>query len=171
MAVAEATPPQLESNPDEIFDFKVSPRARVTPADVIAIATKCSENKATEREACAAVGLKEDTWYRWKARHKNDVRFLRLIARLQESRVSTLIQRIDDASLGKNMKQPDWRAAAWLAQVIDRERYGDQKVIGQQVTVNNTQNNFLFQEAARKIYGSELPAPTPAKQLTEGKKE
>lgn len=93
------------------------------------------------------------------AKEKNHVRVSTLIERLRGQRLDVLISRVDDASLGKNMKQPDWRAAAWLAQVIDRERYGDQRTIGTQVNNTNVTINALYLEAAKRVYGATVNQP------------
>lgn len=128
-------------------------RRRISPDEIEAVCRLIAEKRFTDQEACQLIGINPMTFNRWRQKSKNDVRFSALIARLRAVRLENIINRIDDASLGKSMKQPDWRAAAWLAGVIDRERYGDQKVIASKTVVNNTHNNFLFLEAARKIYG------------------
>lgn len=150
-------------------------RRGVTWEDARAIVRLMAEKRMLPAEACGIVGLNYRTWARWINKEKNHVRVSALIEQARGARLEVLINRVDAASQGIGMKQPDWRAAAWLAQVIDRERYGDQKVIGSQ-TINNTQvNTNVFVEAAKRVYGpgtsqpTALPPVQPAKQLSDAK--
>jgi hypothetical protein len=164
MALAVEVPTKASINGAE---RPISNRRRLSVTEIEAVCRLIAEKRFTDREACAKCGINERTWFRWKQKSKNDVRFSALIERLRGERLNTIIDRIDDASIGKGMKQPDWRAAAWLAQVIDRERYGDQRVISSNVTNTfNQTNNLMFNEAAKRIYGQQALPQVSTDRLT-----
>lgn len=145
----------------------LSKRRGVTQTDVMAIGRLMAEKRMLPGEACAVIGLNYRTWARWTQKEANNVRFAALIERLRGERLSILIDRIDDASKGVNMKQPDWRAAAWLAGKVAPERFEDARnVPNGPITVNNI-TNVLMAEAKERIYGAASVAASVAAKTLE----
>jgi hypothetical protein len=142
-------------------------RRKLTPELIEQIGIKIAQYGMTETRACELFNVRVNNLHKWKQRHKNDVRFASLIARVEAQEVDAMMKEVTKAATGSNGIRHDWRAAQFRLKVIDPEKYGEKQIIGQQTVVNNTVNEFLFVQAAKKIYGVELPAPQPVKQLND----
>lgn len=91
---------------------------KLTFADLEAIARLVGEKRLSETQACLQLGISHNQWRVFKHNTKSFDKFSELVDKIRGARLSTIIDRIDDASLGIGMKQPDWRAAAWIAEKI-----------------------------------------------------
>ncbi|MDE2103525.1 MAG: hypothetical protein KGL39_40165 [Patescibacteria group bacterium] len=74
----------------------------------------------TEAEACRQLGVNPQAWRNWKLRNRNSEKFGELLESFRANRIDDLISKIENSATGIGMKQPDWRAAAYLLQVTDR---------------------------------------------------
>lgn len=100
---------------------------RITKPEVEDICKLMAENRLTEREALLHLNIKEGHWRVWKHTQKNSQEFADLIEKIKAAKIVNMMQKVEDAGNGVNMKQPDWRANAWLLErVLDPERFGNQ---------------------------------------------
>jgi len=68
-----------------------------------------------ESEACRRLGIDPRAWFNFKSRGKNDDRFKAELETAQAADFEQNLRGIADAGEGKGLKQPDWRARAWVA--------------------------------------------------------
>jgi hypothetical protein len=130
------------------------------------IAQLCAKG-LLQGEACRKIGVNPKTFLSWKSRNRNNEKWGTLLETFRAIRFDALINKIDDAADGKNMKQPDWRAAHAALMIGDRRFNPSGSGHEPQTVINNTHINFLFVEAARKIYGNpaQLPDDRPPREL------
>lgn len=103
-------------------------RARkIVHSDVIEIARLVAQRCLNETEACHLVGIKPVTWFNWKLKNKNQQRFQDIFTRLRATKIESALERIDNCGDGIGLKQPDWRAKAFMLQAMDRERFGTER--------------------------------------------
>lgn len=101
---------------------KPAKRAKILPEDIEQIAILVAK-RMTETEACAVLGLDAQHWFQVKCRKMADGRFEKLVAQVRGQYVNARLTEIEQSARGEGMKQRDWRAAAWLAQVSGGDRY------------------------------------------------
>jgi hypothetical protein len=107
---------------------------RITKQDAEQIAELTQKYRLTESEACARLSIKRERWYQWKTTRRNEAEFSNILTRVRSALKVNVIEAINRAGDGIGMKQPDWRAKAWLAErVIDPVAYGDTQNLQQQV--------------------------------------
>jgi len=99
-------------------------RTRAIDATTISEIAKLTARQLTESEACRRLGVKPKNWFDWKSRHNRTEKFAALLEAHRANRIDSLIEKIEAGADGKGMKQPDWRAAAFLLTVTDRHRFG-----------------------------------------------
>lgn len=136
-------------------------RRKITVSDANEVANLVANRMLNETEACALLDIPRDNWYKWKTRNKNLVRFDQTYTRLKAAKIAQCINRIDQCGDGIGLKQPDWRAKAYLLHVTDRERFGTEKRDSGPVT-HSTVNVMVMSQALDKL----LPAAEPVKALS-----
>lgn len=97
-------------------------------SDLDEMARLVAVQQLTETEACYILGRKPNSWFNWKSKQRNKQRFDEAFARLRGAKIDSCLRLIDDCADGINMKQPDWRAAAWRAEKISPERFSHQPI-------------------------------------------
>ena len=131
---------------------------KLTKPDIDAISELCSK-LINEQQACEMIGVKWDTFRRWKSRAKNSALFAADIARLREIRISNAIDSIDSRGDGVGLKQPDWRAKAFLLQnVYDPKRFNPSANQQPNPPAIAIQVN-LIHEQLKKVIGVSNPEP------------
>ena len=133
------------------------------------IAQLCAKG-LLQGEACRKIGVNPKTFLSWKSRNRNNEKWATLLETFRAIRFDAMLNKIDDAADGKNMKQPDWRAAHAALMIADR-RFQTSGHNEPQTIITTTHNNFLFLEAAVKIYGNQaqLPGDPPPRELKDAK--
>ena len=94
-------------------------RAKLTEVDINAVADLVADSMLNEHEACLTLGIRPQTWYNWKARHKREGKFVNICARVRGSSIKTAMQAIKKAG------DKDWRAHHARLQLIAPERFGN----------------------------------------------
>ena len=95
---------------------------RITMQDAEAIAEQVAK-RLTETEACYNLGIVPKSWYCFKQKHGREQQFAALCTRMRAAKIQDCIDKVDKCGNGEGMKQPDWRAKAFLLQVIAPERF------------------------------------------------
>jgi hypothetical protein len=95
---------------------------RITMQDAEAIAEQVSK-RLTETEACYNLDIEPKRWWLFKQRHGVVPKFEALCTRMRAAKIQDCIDKVDKCGNGEGMKQPDWRAKAFLLQVIAPERF------------------------------------------------
>lgn len=129
----------------------------VTIAEIARLCAKL----LTEAEACRQLGVNPASWRNWKSRNRNSEKFAALLESFRANRIDDLISKIENSADGIGMKQPDWRAAAYLLQITDR-KFNPSAVAVIEMQQAPVVNVHVFTAAVRQIYGDEL-----ARQLSE----
>ncbi|HEY5043696.1 MAG TPA: hypothetical protein VIK53_17115 [Verrucomicrobiae bacterium] len=111
------------------------PSRRIDAATIAEIAQLCAK-QLTESEACRLLGINPKQWFRWKSRHKRAEKFAALLEEFRAGRIQDLIGRVEKSADGVGMKQPDWRAAAYLLSVADAKRFATSGGVSVEVTAN-----------------------------------
>lgn len=74
-----------------------------------------------EKEACALLGFKYESWLNFKVKAKHQSCFDEALIRVRGAKIRANIKKIQAAS------DKDWRAADKMLQHIDNERFGDKQ--------------------------------------------
>ncbi len=145
---------------------------RITLNDAEAIA-KLVAKRITEQGACLMLGIKPQTWFQWKTRHKNSSIFEQLVIRIRETKLNACIEAIDECgdsheittNKGTTFTKPgDWRAKAWLAErVLAPDRFQDGQAQAQAALVSPA-----LTMALSKVYACLLE---PQKRVEDEKRE
>ena len=117
--------------------------------DINAVARLVATRCLTETEACHILEIDPVRWFRFKETGKSKPKYEAALARMRAAKIESCIARIDDCGDGIGLKQPDWRAKAWLLQVTDRKRFGNDPAPVERETVVNV---LVMAEAAKRIY-------------------
>ena len=155
--MALAISPEQDEKPRQTPRNIASRARKIDRITLDEIAQLCAKG-LLQGEACRKIGVNPKTFLSWKSRNRNDAKWATLLETFRAIRFDALITKIDDAADGKNMKQPDWRAAHAALMIGDR-RFNPSGHNEPQTVINNTHHNFLFLEAAVKIYGSQAQLP------------
>lgn len=100
-------------------------RGRYTIDDFDGVARLVARYRLSEEAACKRLGLNYDSFRNWCCRNGNKVAFGDALTRHKDERVIQAIDRIDECGDGIGMKQPDWRAKAFMLQsVLKPEVFG-----------------------------------------------
>ena len=114
-------------NTPQSSDIPTRTRAtRRIDATTIAEIAKLVARQLTESEACRKLGIEPRHWFDWKSRCSRNERFGALLEAFRADRIGDLITQIENGAAGVGMRQPDWRAAAFLLSVTDKKRFGPQ---------------------------------------------
>ena len=91
------------------------------------------------------LGIKPQSWFQWKLRAKNSLKFEQVLTHAREAKLNAVLETIDSAgdpyevvtkSVASFMRPGDWRAKAWLAErVLAPERLGDRQQPANQTNV------------------------------------
>ena len=120
-------PPDTAQNADiSTRTMAKKPAARKIDATIIAEIARLVARQLTESEACRQLGIEPRQWFDWKSRASRSERFAGLLEAHRANRIDDLIKKIEAGADGVGMKQPDWRAAAFLLSVTDKKRFGPQ---------------------------------------------
>ena len=95
---------------------------RINARTISEIARFCAK-QLSESEACRLLNIRPQSWFSWKSRHNRAEKFAALLEEFRAGRINDLIERIEKSADGIGMKQPDWRAAAFLLSVADSKRF------------------------------------------------
>lgn len=110
-------------------------KRKITEFEVKQVSRLVAERCLTETEACLIVDIKPVAWFHWKQKDKNRARFDTLFTRMKALKIESALDRIDACGDGIGLKQPDWRAKAFMLGAMDRRRFGNEA----QVTVEKLQ--------------------------------
>ena len=102
---------------------KKLPRRAINEHTIAQLAELCVRYQLPEVQACVKLGINPGVWRNFKSRNRNSERWEELISALEADRIADLIDRIDDAARGKNRREPEWRAACYLVQLMGKGRY------------------------------------------------
>jgi hypothetical protein len=111
-------------------------KRRIDATRIAEIARLCAKAH-TESEACRLLGIQPKQWFRWKSRHKRAEKFAALLEEFRAGRIQDLIGRVEKSADGVGMKQPDWRAAAFLLSVADAKRFSTSGGVSVEVNTGN----------------------------------
>lgn len=125
---------------------------KIVESDVNELAKLVAQRKLTETEACQILDIKPDRWFRWKQRNKNKERFDILYSRMRAIKISNCLQKIDECGDGIGLKQPDWRAKAWLAERLAPDRFSQIQTPAP-ATTNNV--SITIAESIRRAYSAD----------------
>lgn len=125
----------------------------------MAIVKLISSRLLTEQEACAKLGHRYETWLRWKAKNENNEVVQELLAEGRADVLDRCLTRIEKSMDGQDVKQPDWRAAAWIAEKTAPERFGSKQV---EAVQNNTLNVQVMLDSVRRVFANASSAPAQA---------
>ena len=106
-------------------DIPARARTRKLTITTIRQIAKLVARGLTESEACRRLGIEPHAWFNFKTKAKNDSRFSAELETAQAADFDQNIQGIEAAGAGKGLKQPDWRARAWLLTVKAPKRFSD----------------------------------------------
>jgi len=93
---------------------------RIDKGTIEAVAALVSRG-LTESEACRQLAIRPKSYFNFKSTRRNDERFKELLEKFRASRID------EKSAFGKGMKQRDWRAAKFLLEVADRNRFNTDK--------------------------------------------
>jgi hypothetical protein len=125
MKMAPPNSPNSPEQPGNTAGTSVIPtRTRAIDATTIAEIARLTARQLTESESCRRLGIKPKNWFDWKSRHNRTEKFAALLEAFRADRIDSLIGKIEAGADGVGMKQPDWRAAAFLLTVTDKKRFG-----------------------------------------------
>jgi hypothetical protein len=148
-------------------------KRRIDAATIAEIAQLCAK-QLTESESCRLLGLNPRQWLNWKHKHKRVEKFSALLEEFRAGRIKDLIARVEKSADGEGMKQPDWRAAAFLLSVADSKRFATSGGVSVEVTANVTPivAQLGGEEKLRKLVemfaiqaSAEIPPPAKPKQI------
>lgn len=131
---------------------KITKRRKITIVDVRQMAELVAD-RTLEREACAVLGIKEDTWKQWKGRHKNLSTFEEILARITGEGIRTCMATLKEAGTRENLKtgQIDWRAHDRLLDRLDPARFAaPPSQVNVSLLVNGVPNDLI--DAARDAF-------------------
>lgn len=122
-------------------------RKAIDITDVEAICKLITKSRLTESEACQHLGIKVDTFFKWKSLNKNTSRYTDVLMRVKAAKIASYTESIENVGFTK-----DWRATAWLLERTEPDRFSDRKV---DVTVNlPALPDPMRQKALQAAYGS-----------------
>lgn len=145
---------------------------RIDKGTIEAVAALVSRG-LTESEACRQLGIRPKSYFNFKSTQRNDERFKELLEKYRAKRIEDLIAEIEKSAFGKGLKQRDWRAAKFLLEVADRNRFNTDKPAVEMsvgsahiITLDKLEmiNAMVQEELAREAKAIDCP---PAKSLNE----
>jgi hypothetical protein len=119
----------------------------------------------TESEACRLLGIEPRKWFTFKTTGANSNKWEGVLEAFRAKRFDSMLTRIEQSANGENgVKYPDWRAAAHIAKIMDRNRFGDQ------VEVHGTQTHTIdtrVMDGLKRAYfkNCKLEKPIDVKQI------
>ena len=144
-------------------------RKRLSYADAEQIAELVVKYRLNESEACLHLNIQPKRWFNWKLEHKREQQYTDIITRIRGGQLVNVIQAIDKAGDGIGMKQPDWRAKAWIAErVLAPERLSDRQQQAQATVPQLTdfvKALAVFMQSKDKL--AQVVDVQPVKQITE----
>jgi hypothetical protein len=143
-------------------DSRAGRQRRAIDAKTIAEIARLCSRLLTEAESCRRLGVNPATWRNWKSRNRNDEKFAALLEEHRAGRLDLLIEAIENSAVGKNIRQPDWRAAQFLLAVSDRQRFNPSASL-ELSAVPAQVNVSVIAELSRLVFG--VAANEPAKAL------
>lgn len=166
------SPPQIKQSGQVVAvsmaeneDISSPARRRIDRRAIEAVAAMVSRG-LTESEACRQLNIRPKTFFNFKATRKNDERFAELLEKFRSARIEDLIKDIESSAKGIGMKQRDWRAAKFLLEVLDRQRFNTDRPVEQSTTINNSTHNTLIIETVKRAFASayadHAAEPSPA---------
>lgn len=132
-ANSASQPPNKADN--GVISARTRANRRIDATTISEIARLCAR-QLTESESCRRIGIKPRHWFDWKTRHNRAEKFAALLEEFRAGRIDDLIARVEKSADGVGMKQPDWRAAAFLLSVTDAKRFSASGNVGVEVNVN-----------------------------------
>ena len=132
---------------------------RIDSTCIAGVAKLCAK-MLTESEACRLLNVRPQSWFSWKSRHTRAEKFAALLEAFRADRIDSLIAKIEASADGVGMKQPDWRAAAFLLSVTDKHRFGSQAEAAPQAAsgVNTLSDESMGRILAMLRAGNAKPA-------------
>ena len=139
---------------------RVKYRRKLSEQDFEDIA-KLIAKRLTATEACHVLGIIPQSFFDWKCRGENEARFSDILHRVKGNYVNARIAEIEDSAAGIGVKQRDWRASAWLAQVTGGDRYNvSGKPSDVSVTVNAVADQRL-EAVLKRMYNQPVVEVKP----------
>lgn len=111
-----------ETTPKDIQRVARTRQRRKIGMALVKAMAKCAARRMTDREACALLGIKYDTWAHWLMNHRNKEQYAAAIDEFTAAKIDAHLSNIEDASRGKGPHQrADWRASeAYMELTIPR---------------------------------------------------
>ena len=132
---------------------------RITKELCLAMVKLVGRRMLFESEACAMLGINRDSWQKWKSRHRNNEWVKQQIEKMRGEKIDKALERIEKSADGEDLKQPDWRAAAWIAEKTSPERFGSRQI---EPVQNNTLNVQVMLDSVRRVFARAPSAPARA---------
>jgi hypothetical protein len=120
-------------------------KRKLNPKDVESIIELLAK-RITETGACLMLGIEPRTWFKWKDKPRNKLKFAALLERARETKLAACIDAIsksgDDSTItiqtDKGVKtidrKGDWRAKSWLCErILAPDRLGEANSPGEAV--------------------------------------
>lgn len=138
---------------------------KLTEQDIEGVARLIAEKRFTMTEAAQVMEIKPRQLENWIWKGSNKQKFDELISRLKAARINNLIDSVSVAVDGDPDRKirADWRAAVWLAGLIDPSRYAAKPELVQNQLVLG--NDKILADIVSKVYSPEpakLDTKTPA---------
>jgi hypothetical protein len=109
---------------NEDISARTRANRRIDATTISEIARLCAR-QLTESEACRKIGIRPRHWFNWKDKHNRSEKFAALLEAFRANRIDDLITRVEKSANGQDVKNPDWRAAAFLLSVTDAKRFSN----------------------------------------------
>ena len=156
MDTAQIAPPA----PPQAIDHR---KRRINMQIAEAICRQVARGLSESHAVCVVGQCTPQQWFNWKGRGKRSAKVAELITRLTAHRVDRMAGEIERAATGSDGIRHDWRAAQFLAGVVD-QRFALQR--DAQTTVNQSVMSIHVGglDALRRLVESCAPAP---RQLTD----
>ena len=127
----------MSTETNDYISARTGAKRRIDAATISELAQLCAK-QLTESESCRLLGLNPRQWLNWKHKHKRAEKFAALLEEFRAGRINDLLAKIENSASGINMKQPDWRAAAFLLSVADAKRFSTSGGAPAETVVNQT---------------------------------
>ena len=103
---------------------------RLTLDDAVAVASLCAK-RASEREACAHLGISYSTWAHYKSKNSNAEQFTEILDAIKGAKIAAHLENIELAS------KKDWRASECYLEKTMPDRFSN-RAAASETTVNQT---------------------------------
>lgn len=122
-----STPKDTTPNAKTALVLPKKRRLRIGAREIRAMA-ELLVKRLTEAEAARTLGIEPRSWYKWRARKRNEGKFTALLDALTGAKLNAHVENIEAAGIGAGPhKRADWRASKAVLEMMAPARYGPQQ--------------------------------------------